>query len=92
MIEPERILYYLENLSLLIWDGPETPEDYQMFQNEVYMFCHLGTDRLHSCRHPDWEQKFLDSEKALVDSGYMKPYETRNKKSKESWDILAVPT
>jgi HEPN domain-containing protein len=77
MIEPERILYYLENVCLLVGEDPPEGEDLRRIWSELYRFCHIGTSALHSCKHPDWERQFLECEKELVASGYMKAYESR---------------
>lgn len=77
MIEPERILYYMENLSYLLEDDKEQAE---IFMKKLYSYCHIGTASMHHCQHPDWEEDFLKDEKALIDSGNMTPYHERKEK------------
>ena len=88
MIEPERILYYFENVALLLGEtepqvlnhewSPQRLKGVRELMRTFYKFCHVGTQRLHKCEHLEWEAEFLDAEKALADSGWMKSWEQRD--------------
>ena len=82
MIEPDRILYYFENVSVEFDPEDELDkEELKKFLRQLYMFTHLGTEELHHCRHPEWEQDFLKAEQELIAAGRMVPYADRKAES-----------
>jgi hypothetical protein len=87
MINPERILYYIENVCLMT-DGGSTisPEEKETFFKELYMWCHVGTAQMHSCEHPNWEEEFFEAERKMIASGFMRSYDVVKMERKKGED------
>lgn len=87
MIEPERIFHYMENLYYVTIESDVTEGEIttdfidekskKLWLDNLYMLCHIGNEKLHNCKHSDWEKKFLALEQQLIDAGHMKPYNER---------------